>query len=138
MPRDMHASADELPAQGHTGVTGMAPDSRYEIRVLGAHGPALDRLVRGPASQQRRQRDGHLRPGADQAALHGLLNKVCSLGLVLISVRRLSPDDTAPHTEGRRRREEVTTAAAGNVNFSNDGQQHPGDFQRPAETKGSS
>ena len=31
-------------------------------------------------------------PVADQAALHGLLNKVCGLGLVLISVRRLDPD----------------------------------------------
>ncbi|HXZ75346.1 MAG TPA: hypothetical protein VEH31_31375 [Streptosporangiaceae bacterium] len=30
-------------------------------------------------------------PVADQAALHGLLNKVCGLGLVLISVRRLDP-----------------------------------------------
>ena len=31
-------------------------------------------------------------PVADQAALHGLLNRVCDLGLVLISVRRLGPD----------------------------------------------
>ena len=31
-------------------------------------------------------------PVADQAALHGLLNRVCDLGLVLISVRRLDPD----------------------------------------------
>jgi hypothetical protein len=30
-------------------------------------------------------------PVADQAALHGLLNKICGLGLVLISVRRLDP-----------------------------------------------
>jgi hypothetical protein len=31
-------------------------------------------------------------PVADQPARHGLLNKVCGLGLVLISVRRLDPD----------------------------------------------
>jgi hypothetical protein len=31
-------------------------------------------------------------PVADQAALHGLLNKICGLGLVLISVRRLDPE----------------------------------------------
>jgi hypothetical protein len=36
MPRDRHASADELPAPGHAGVTGMAPDPHYEIRVLGS------------------------------------------------------------------------------------------------------
>jgi hypothetical protein len=30
-------------------------------------------------------------PVADQAALHGLLNKISGLGLVLISVRRLDP-----------------------------------------------
>ena len=30
-------------------------------------------------------------PVADQAALHGLLNRVCDLGLILISVRRLGP-----------------------------------------------
>ena len=30
-------------------------------------------------------------PVADQAALHGLLNRVCDLGLVLISVRRFNP-----------------------------------------------
>ena len=28
---------------------------------------------------------------ADQAALHGLLNRVCDLGLVIVSVRRLDP-----------------------------------------------
>jgi hypothetical protein len=31
-------------------------------------------------------------PVTDQAALHGLLNKVRDRGLVLISVRRFSPD----------------------------------------------
>jgi hypothetical protein len=30
-------------------------------------------------------------PVADQAALHGLLDKICGLGLVLNSVRRLDP-----------------------------------------------
>ncbi len=36
MPRDRHASADELPAPGHAGVSRTAPGSRYEIRVLGS------------------------------------------------------------------------------------------------------
>ena len=41
----------------------------------------------------------------------------------------------AQHAACARRRKELTTTAAGNVNFSNYGQKHPGDFQRPAETK---
>lgn len=36
MPCDRHASADELPAPGHAGVSRTAPDTLYEIRVLGA------------------------------------------------------------------------------------------------------
>ena len=31
-------------------------------------------------------------PVTDQAALHGLLNRVCDLGLVIVSVRRLEPE----------------------------------------------
>lgn len=34
-------------------------------------------------------------PVADQAALHGVLAKIRDLGLVLISVRRLDPDQAA-------------------------------------------
>jgi hypothetical protein len=35
-------------------------------------------------------------PVVDQAALHGLLRKVRDLGLPLISVNRLEPDETDP------------------------------------------
>ena len=38
MPYDRHASADELHAPGHAGVSGMAPDTFYEIRVPGSFG----------------------------------------------------------------------------------------------------
>jgi hypothetical protein len=36
MPYDRHASTDELLAPGHAGVSGIAPDTLYEIRVLGS------------------------------------------------------------------------------------------------------
>jgi hypothetical protein len=36
----------------------------------------------------------------DQPALHGLLAKIRDLGLCLISVRRLDPDDTGPGHAG--------------------------------------
>lgn len=32
-------------------------------------------------------------PLVDQAALHGLLNKVCDLGLTLLSVNQIEPDE---------------------------------------------
>ena len=92
MPRDRHASADELPAPGHASVTGMAPDSHYEIRVLGSldgHWAAWFEGLQVSSDGSQTVLSGLV---ADQAALHGVLNKVCGLGLVLISVRRLDPD----------------------------------------------
>jgi hypothetical protein len=92
MPRDQPASADEQPAQGHADVSGMAPGPLYEIRVLGC----LDRHWTTWFEGLQVSHDGSQTvicgPLADQAALHGLLNKVCGLGLVLISVRRLDPE----------------------------------------------
>ena len=32
-------------------------------------------------------------PVIDQAALHGILNRICDLGVPLLSVKRLSPDE---------------------------------------------
>jgi hypothetical protein len=74
------------------GVNAMAGPARYEIRVDGV----LDRSW--TAWFEGLEVDGDGRQTvisgevADQAALHGLLNKVCSLGLVLISVHRSDPD----------------------------------------------
>jgi hypothetical protein len=73
-------------------VTGMAPDTLYEIRVLAY----LDRRWAAWFEGLQVVSDGTQTvicgPVADQAALHGVLNKVCGLGLVLISVRRLDPE----------------------------------------------
>ena len=72
----------------------MAGPARYEIRVDGV----LDRRwtawfegleVDGDGDGSQTVISGEV---ADQAALRGLLNKVCDLGLVLISVRRFDPD----------------------------------------------
>jgi hypothetical protein len=70
----------------------MAPDTLYEIRVLAY----LDRRWAAWFEGLQVVSDGTQTvicgPVADQAALHGVLNKVCGLGLVLISVRRLDPE----------------------------------------------
>ena len=70
----------------------MASGSRYEIRVL----EALDQHWTAWFEGLRVSSDGSQTvicgPAADQAALHGLLDKICSLGLVLISVRQLDPE----------------------------------------------
>ena len=69
-----------------------ARSSRYEIRVEGILDPRWTGWFEGLAIGS----DGTLTvisgPVADQAALHGLLNRVCDLGLVLISVRRIDSD----------------------------------------------
>jgi len=70
----------------------MASDAHYEMRVNGV----LDRRWTAWFEGLHVSSDGSqtLISGrvADQAALHGVLNKIRDLGLVLISVRRLDPD----------------------------------------------
>ena len=89
IPHDRHASSDDLSTR--TVVSGMAPGSCYEIRVQGT----LDRHWTAWFDGLQVSSDGSQTiicgPVADQAALHGLLNKMGGLGLVLISVRRLDP-----------------------------------------------
>jgi hypothetical protein len=72
-------------------VSGTAWPSGYEIRVEGI----LDRRwmawfegLEIDSDDSQTVISGRV---ADQAALHGLLNRVCDLGLVLVSVRRLGP-----------------------------------------------
>jgi hypothetical protein len=70
---------------------------RYEIRLMGrldAHwADWFDGLTVNHETDGTTVMSG---PVADQAALHGLLQRVRDLGLPLISVIRVEPDDPAP------------------------------------------
>ncbi len=72
-------------------MTARRPGWHYEIRVQGV----LDRRWSSWFEGLQVSSDGSQTvihgPVTDQAALHGLLNKVCGLGLVLISVRQVDP-----------------------------------------------
>ena len=69
-----------------------ARSSRYEIRVEVILDPRGTAWFEGLAIGSDDSQTVISGPVADQAALHGLLNRVCDFGLVLISVRRLGPD----------------------------------------------
>ncbi len=70
----------------------MAPGPRYEIRVQGAVNQSWTAWFDGLQIRSDGSQTVLCGPVADQAALHGLLNKICGLGLVLISLRRLDPE----------------------------------------------
>jgi hypothetical protein len=65
--------------------------SRYEISVQGVLDGSWAAWFEGLQVTNDGSETLISGPVADQAALHGLLNKICGLGLVLISVRRLDP-----------------------------------------------
>ena len=73
-------------------MNGRAPSAGYEIRVEGV----LDRRWAAWFEDLEIASDHNQTvisgPVLDQAALHGLLNRVCDLGLVIVSVRRLEPE----------------------------------------------
>jgi hypothetical protein len=73
-------------------VSAMAGPTRYEIRVDGVLYPRWTVWFEGLEVDSDDSQTVISGEVADQAALHGLLNKVCDLGLVLISVRRFDPD----------------------------------------------
>jgi hypothetical protein len=72
---------------------GPAEPARYELRVQGVLEPRWSAWFEGLriASDQAGQTT-ITGPVADQAALHGLLDKIRDLGLPLLSVCRLDPD----------------------------------------------
>jgi hypothetical protein len=80
------------PAAGKpAGVSGAARSARYEIRVEGVLDQGWTAWFEGLAIDSDDSQTVISGPVVDQAALHGLLNRVCDLGLILISVRRVDP-----------------------------------------------
>jgi hypothetical protein len=78
------------PDPAHTGT------ERYEIRVKGHLGPRwtawFDELSLSTHDDGTTVIEG---PIADQAALHGLLQKLRDLGIPLVSLTQIPPDTTA-------------------------------------------
>jgi len=73
-------------------VSGPARSAHYEFRVEGILDQRWTAWFEGLAIGSDHSETIISGPVVDQAALHGLLNKVRDLGLVLISVCRLDPD----------------------------------------------
>ena len=73
-------------------MSGSRPPARYEIRVEGILDQRWTAWFEGLQIDSDDSQTVISGPVADQAALHGLLNRVCDLGLVLISVRRSDPE----------------------------------------------
>jgi hypothetical protein len=74
-------------------MSGAAWSAAYEIRVEGVLDQRWTAWFEGLEIGSDHSQTVISGRVADQAALHGLLNRVCDLGLVIVSVRRLDPDD---------------------------------------------
>ncbi len=74
-------------------------ETSYEIRVHGRLGAIMLRAFPGLRAEAQGQ-DTLLRGAvADQAALHGVLAQIETLGLELLEVRRLQPDTMTAHVK---------------------------------------
>lgn len=71
--------------------------ARYEIRIEGVLDAAWFEGLQVRSDHGQTVISGRL---TDQPALHGLLAKIRDLGLCLISVQRLNPDDDRPGHAG--------------------------------------
>jgi hypothetical protein len=81
-----------LAVSGRAGVSGTAPSAGYEIRVEGVLDQRWTTWFEGLEIASDHSQTVISGPVPDQAALHGLLNRVCDLGLVIVSVPRLEPE----------------------------------------------
>jgi hypothetical protein len=69
-----------------------ATDSTYLITVRGAAGPAVRTALGDVQVSVAGDTTVLRRAGTDQAALHGLLNRILDLGLEVLEVHRESPE----------------------------------------------
>ena len=86
--------ADRMSRRPPGGATPAEPPARYEIRVKAVLDPRWSAWFEGlqVSSDEERGQTTIAGPVADQAALHGLLAKVRDLGLPLIWVRHINPN----------------------------------------------
>ncbi len=69
-------------------------DQTYEIRFSGHLDPSRAQIFEGLAMVREPDGDTVLSgPLVDQAALYGVLTRICDLGLPLVSVRRLADNE---------------------------------------------
>ena len=73
-------------------MSGSARSAHYEIRVAGILDQRWRAWFEGFEINSDNSQTVISGPVADQAALRGLLDRVCDLGLVLMSVRRSGPE----------------------------------------------
>ena len=76
-------------------MSGAASPTDYEIRVEGILDQRWTAWFEGLEIDSDHSQTVIWGPVADQAALRGLLNRVCDLGLVIVSVRRLDHEQEA-------------------------------------------
>ena len=79
-------------------MSGPRPAAHYEIRVEGVLGEHWADWFEGLQVSSEAGETIISGPVTDQPALHGVLVKVRDLGMCLISVRRLDPDDAGNTT----------------------------------------
>jgi hypothetical protein len=72
----------------------LAPLPRYEIRIRGRVSDATLSSLEGMDADVAQAETILHGPVADQVRLHGLLDRIQSLGLELIEVRRLPPSES--------------------------------------------
>ena len=79
-------------------MSGTRPPAHYEIRVEGVLGERWTAWFEGLQVSSEAGETIISGPLTDQPALHGVLVKVRDLGMCLISVRRLEPDEAGTAT----------------------------------------
>ena len=97
-------------------MSGTAPSAGYEIRVEGILDQRWTAWFEGLEITSDHSQTVISGPVVDQAALHGLLNRVADLGLVLVSVCRLDPGPRAAPAEAKVASGPATSSSEKRIN----------------------